>query len=104
MSSKFDKILSRQPAETGESEPPASRADDSPRTRKAKRPGKESSTAKKPRPMGKSRDRENFVQMVVYVRRETHRGVKIALLKKEPPVELSELVEQQLSKWLTAQA
>ena len=103
MSSKFDKILGREKPKTGERERPAKRTDAPAGTKKAKRPSNASSTAKKTRPMGKSRDRDNFVQMVVYVRRETHLHVKIALMKKQPRMELSELVEDQLSKWLMAQ-
>jgi hypothetical protein len=48
---------------------------------------------------GKSADPE-FTQITTYIRKETHRNVKIELLKEGKDRELSELVEDLLSSWL----
>jgi len=51
------------------------------------------------RPPAKHSD-PDFVQATAYIRKETHRGVKIELLRSEPPIEFSELVELLLAEWL----
>ena len=51
------------------------------------------------RPPAKHSD-PDFVQATAYIRKETHRGVKIELLRSDPPIEFSELVEQLLADWL----
>lgn len=51
------------------------------------------------RPRGKSADPE-FTQITAYIRKDTHRNVKIELLKEGKDRELSELVEDLLSSWL----
>ncbi len=51
------------------------------------------------RPGGKRTDPE-FVQTTAYVRRDTLRAVKIALLTEEPGREYSELIEELLFEWL----
>lgn len=51
------------------------------------------------RPRGK-RSNPDFEQTTVYIRKETHRAVKIALLQEGKGQEFSELVESLLSTWL----
>jgi hypothetical protein len=53
------------------------------------------------RPAGKRSDPE-YEQVTAYIRRETHKGVKIALLQEGQRREFSELVEDLLSSWLKA--
>ncbi len=49
--------------------------------------------------VGKRSD-DDYRQVSAYIRKDTHRRVKIALLQEER--EFSELVEELLSDWLTA--
>jgi hypothetical protein len=51
------------------------------------------------RPAGKRSD-PDFEAITAYIRKDTHRDVKIALLKQGNSQEFSELVEELLSKWL----
>jgi len=51
------------------------------------------------RPPGK-RTNPEFVQITAYIRRETHRQVKLTLLEKGRQ-EFSELVEELLMQWIT---
>ncbi len=53
------------------------------------------------RPFGKRSD-PDFVGFTTYIRKDTHRKAKIALLEREDGRELSELVEELLVKWLEA--
>ena len=53
------------------------------------------------RPAGKRSD-PDYEAITAYIRRDTHRDVKIALLQAGDGQEFSELVEQLLSKWLKA--
>ena len=50
-------------------------------------------------PRGKRSD-PNFEQITAYIRKQTHQGVKIALLQEGRGQEFSELVEDLLAKWL----
>jgi FMN phosphatase YigB (HAD superfamily) len=54
------------------------------------------------RPPGK-RSHPDFEQITAYIRRDTHRAVKIALLKNGRK-EFSELVEDLLGQWLKSDA
>jgi hypothetical protein len=51
------------------------------------------------RPFGKRSD-PDFVGFTTYIRKDTHRKAKIALLENEDGRELSELVEELIAKWL----
>jgi hypothetical protein len=51
------------------------------------------------RPSGKRSD-PDYVGFTTYIRKETHRGVKRALLDEPEERELSELVEELLANWL----
>ena len=51
------------------------------------------------RPPGK-RQNPDFEQVTAYIRKQTHQGVKIALLQQGEGQEFSELVERLLAKWL----
>lgn len=62
----------------------------------------EAPTKKRGRPPGK-RSNPDFEQITAYIRKDTHQGVKIALLQEGNGQEFSELVENLLSGWLTAQ-
>ena len=53
------------------------------------------------RPRGKRSD-PDFEQITAYIRKQTHQGVKIALLREGRGQEFSELVEDLLAKWLKA--
>ena len=55
------------------------------------------------RPRGKRSD-PNFEQVTTYIRKQTHQGVKIALLQEGRSQEFSELVEDLLAKWLKARS
>lgn len=86
--SKFDKILSS--AKGGDKT-------------SAKKPaqGSDSTARRRGRPTGKRSD-PDFEQTTAYIRKDTHRSVKIALLEEGEGREYSELVEELLSKWLKA--
>lgn len=49
--------------------------------------------------VGKRKD-PDYDQVTAYVRKETHRRAKIALLEQPDKQEFSELVEQLLTQWL----
>ena len=51
------------------------------------------------RPRGKRSD-PGFEQVTAYIRKDTHRGAKIALLQEGKGREFSELVEDLLAEWL----
>jgi hypothetical protein len=51
------------------------------------------------RPSGKRSD-PDFVGFTTYIRKDTHRKAKIALLEEGAGGELSELVEDLIVKWL----
>lgn len=51
------------------------------------------------RPTGKRSDGEH-VQVTAYIRKETHRLTKMALLQEQKDRDFSELVEELLTKWL----
>jgi FMN phosphatase YigB (HAD superfamily) len=53
---------------------------------------------KRGRPPGK-RSHPDFEQITAYIRKDTHRAVKIALLKNDRK-EFSELVEELVNQWL----
>ena len=58
--------------------------------------------ARRGRPRGK-RSSDDFVQVTAYIGKDTHRGVKIALLGEGEGREFSELVEELLADWLKLQ-
>jgi hypothetical protein len=60
-----------------------------------------SASKRRGRPTGKRSD-PDFEQTTAYIRKDTHRNVKIALLEEGEEREYSELVEELLSKWLKA--
>ena len=51
------------------------------------------------RPRGKRSD-PDFEQITAYIRKQTHHGVKIALLQEGRGQEFSELLENLLAEWL----
>lgn len=63
---------------------------------------KVSEPAKKGRPKGK-RSNPDFEQITAYVRSQTYRDTKIALLQQDELEDFSELVEQLLTEWLRTQ-
>ena len=87
--SKFDKLLS-----TAKGRGKAS-------TKKSSQ-GPEAPARRRGRPTGKRSD-PDFEQTTAYIRKETHRKVKIALLQEGEGREYSELVEDLLSEWLKTQ-
>ena len=86
MSSKFKGILDRakerEPESVAEEEAPPSPA-----------PVTISANKKRGRPSGKRSDAE-FVQVTAYIHEDTHRNVKIALLKSGDDKDFSELVDE----------
>lgn len=51
------------------------------------------------RPAGKRSD-PDFEAITAYIRKKTHKDVKIALLQEDKPREFSQLVEELLINWL----
>ena len=43
-----------------------------------------------------------YQKTTVYLSKHLHRDVKIACLKANPPLEMSDIVEQQLTDWLNS--
>lgn len=54
---------------------------------------------KRGRPKGKRSD-PDYEQVTAYIRKDTHRDVKIALLSEGNGREFSELIQQMLEQWL----
>ena len=55
----------------------------------------------RPARQGKSSDPE-YQKTTVYLPKQLHRDVKIACLQTEPPLDMSDIIEQKLADWLTA--
>ncbi len=92
--SKFDGLFPR----AGK----AGKAKNSAKTGKGLKPPAEEQQAESPkrgRPAGK-RSAPDYVGFTTYIRRDTHRKAKIALLENEDGRELSELVEELIAEWL----
>lgn len=72
---------------------------------KAKSPAEEQLEAppRRGRPSGKRSD-PDYVGFTTYIRKDTHRKAKIALLEEGDGRELSELVEELISHWLKTAA
>ncbi len=62
----------------------------------------ETTSQKSGRPRGK-RSNPDYEQVTAYIKRETYRNTKIALLQQRDNQEFSELVEQLLNEWLSTQ-
>lgn len=62
-------------------------------------PVAESPPQKRGRPKGK-RSHPDYEQVTAYIRKDTHRAAKIALLSKGNEQEFSELVQKLLEQWL----
>lgn len=58
---------------------------------------------KRGRPPGK-RSSSDHEQVTAYIRRDTHLGVKLALLKDGGDQDFSELIEALLAQWLVSSA
>jgi hypothetical protein len=61
----------------------------------------ETTTKRRGRPSGK-RSNPDYVQTTAYVRGDTYKAIKIALIEEDQGREYSELVEELLAKWLRA--
>ncbi len=85
--SKFNDILKAAQARDQDGETPA------PAEPKPQKSG---------RPRGK-RSNPDYEQVSAYIKRETYRNTKIALLQQGNNQEFSELVEHLLSEWLSTQ-
>jgi hypothetical protein len=105
MSSKFSGIFEARKREgeaLEEEAPPPSPAPPSKAEKKQEpKVSKQAPTGSKRRgrPPGKRSDDE-FVQVTAYIREETHRSVKVALLTEGKGQQFSELVQELLAKWL----
>jgi hypothetical protein len=62
----------------------------------------ETGARKRGRPAGKRSD-PKVVQVTAYIQKDTHTAVKIALLKEGKKRQFSELVEELLRDWISAQ-
>jgi hypothetical protein len=62
-------------------------------------PTDETTTKRRGRPSGKRSD-PDYVQTTAYIRGETYKAVKIALIEEDEGREYSELVEELLANWL----
>lgn len=91
--SKFDHILdAAKGREKGSAKKPSkSSQKSSVRTDEPKRRGRP--------PTGKRNDPE-YDQTTAYVRKDTYKAVRIALIEEGEELDYSELVEELLSKWL----
>lgn len=56
-------------------------------------------TPSRGRPRGKRSD-PNFTQITAYISKKTHQEIKLALLREGSNREISQLIEQCLTKWL----
>lgn len=63
---------------------------------------KDNKVTKKGRSKGK-RSNPDFEQVTAYVKKDTYRQTKIALLNGEDKLDFSDLVEQLLTEWLSTQ-
>jgi hypothetical protein len=95
MSSKFSGILNRANERKGEPKPDAPEVVAPPSPAPLATPA----AKKRGRPSGKRSDSE-FVQTTAYIHKDTHRNVKIALLKLGADQDFSELVDGLLAEWL----
>ena len=106
MASKFDSILRSahgEPDTQPETEKKKPRkAKPKAQTKKAPASARviiKTTSAQRGRPRAKH-SHPDFTQVTAYIRKSTHKAVKIALLEQEPPLEFSELAEQLLAGWL----
>jgi hypothetical protein len=100
MSSKFKGIFDQAKGRPAEAAEPAEEkaAPHSPAPAKITSPAK-----KRGRPSGKRSD-EDYVQVTAYIQKDTHRDVKIALLKSGDDKDFSELVDSLLASWLKSRS
>lgn len=61
----------------------------------------EEASKRRGRPAGK-RSSDDYTQVTAYVRKDTHRDVKIALLQSGSEHDFSDLVQELLSDWLAS--
>lgn len=92
--SKFKSILSAAKGREPEPEPEQDLVVDQPQPPLASPPA-----PKRGRPKGK-RSHPDYEQVTAYIRKETHRDVKIALLQSGEEQEFSELIQELLEQWL----
>jgi hypothetical protein len=52
------------------------------------------------RPRGGKRSDPDFVQITAYIRQDTHKAAKVALLEQDLDQDFSELLESLLRDWL----
>lgn len=70
--------------------------------REDEQPDEALSVPKRGRPKGK-RSHPDYEQVSAYIRKETYRKVKLALLQSGEESDFSELVEKLLGEWLDTQ-
>jgi hypothetical protein len=95
MSSKFKGILDRAKQRDAEPESEVLEVTAPP----SPAPVADPIAKKRGRPSGKRSDTE-YVQTTAYIHKDTHRNVKIALLKSGADQDFSELVDSLLADWL----
>ncbi len=99
--SKFQAIMDAKRGETSGEAPNGATTTAKPRAAKDTAIARDFSPSqrKRGRPPGKRSD-PDFEAITAYIRKDTHRDVKIALLRKGNRREFSELVEDLLVAWL----
>jgi hypothetical protein len=111
--SKFDKIFEAREETSAKEQSPKTRAKteaaekkknvktEHPQPVKAKTisANDDSNQRQRGRPKAKRSD-PDFIGFTTYIRKETHKNVKIALLQEGNGRELSELVEELLAQWI----
>lgn len=98
MTSKFDGILKSARGEGELSEQPEMPPGGHKKARKLRKV-EDQAPAQRGRPRAKHSD-PTFQQVTAYVRKDTYKAVKIALLQQDAEQEFSELVEILLADWL----
>ncbi len=95
--SKFDAIIKAQRGQPDRPEAPTV----PPSAPPSPAPEEAPTSKKRGRPPGK-RSSDHHEQVTAYIRRETHRKIKMALLQDGEAQDFSELVEDLLGQWLDA--
>lgn len=97
--SKFKSILSA--AKNRESSPESEELSQNAVVNQSQQVVESQPSPKRGRPKGK-RSHPDYEQVTAYIRKETHRDIKIALLSEGDGREFSELIQELLEQWLVS--
>lgn len=95
--SKFKSLLDA--AKGREPEPEPEKQEPEPEVNQPQPVAPSQPSQKRGRPKGK-RSHPDYEQVTAYIRKDTHRDVKIALLSEDDGREFSELIQELLEQWL----